>query len=292
MAECINALHRVGITHRDIHEGNFVDSRIMDFSTSWTVPNIRLDRNLGWDAEKSINEADMNDYFMFDNMIEQHGGDYRMTVDKKYYTVPKSIPKQSASESSDEEVEIPILERMKNNAWQVLASTYGWKTMRPAISRPDLIDPDHNGGSGVAATEPPSAPLSTRPDIIDPQAARHSNTGTGGAPAGLPYISLSSRPRYRGPDPKLPPFTMLWSWSAAPYKGLDAKKLKDIRELAEGITRGDDTSGNSTIKGRAEDILKIIDDFNKGVAGDVGGDDASPDTSEAKEKSKKRQRTK
>lgn len=72
MAVAMNTLHKIGITHRDIQDRNYVDCRFMDFSTSWTVPNVRLDRQLGLDPEDKIDENDTTDYFMFDDMWSQY----------------------------------------------------------------------------------------------------------------------------------------------------------------------------------------------------------------------------
>lgn len=97
MAQAINEIHRVGIAHRDMHDRNYVDSRLMDFSTSWTVPNVNLDRQLGWETAERIDNAGTEDYFVFDQMIERWNAKsldrtspYRMTSGPRSRTVPRA----------------------------------------------------------------------------------------------------------------------------------------------------------------------------------------------------------
>lgn len=84
MAVAISTLHKLGITHRDIQDRNYVDCRFMDFSTSWTVPNVRLDRQLKWDPKSTIDQNETIDYFMFDDMWSQRP--------PSYYTFNNPLP--------------------------------------------------------------------------------------------------------------------------------------------------------------------------------------------------------
>lgn len=291
----INELHDVGITHRDIQERNFVDSRIMDFSTSWTVPNVRLDRQLLWDSEDRIEQADFEDYFMFDEMLEKWSEDhphlppctYRMMSGQKYREVkkvrtPRSKRNSDSSQSSTETVLIPRAERMLANRRLLHASLYGWETGTRVSALQDIVDPPptpaSNGGHGHTDVPPP-APASNGAD-----------GHTSDVPLPTPVLS---RPGFRLPGSKVPRLTMVWSWSApppapgprtsstagapsngAPLSNLDAEKLEKIRELASGVISGCRifTEASSQIIGRAEEIVKIIDEIGV-VLGDGDGND-------------------
>lgn len=301
IAQHINKLHSVGITHRDIHKGNYVDSRIMDFSASWTVPNVRLDRELKLDPEDRIIEADTDDYFQFDRMIyqwnEEHSDlppcTYRMTKDNRYRKVPKAPgPKggkkagskrdSESSTSSAEMVELERWERMEDVRYCIFPSSYGWKTRTLAVARPDLIDAAaalaSKGADGHTPDVPPPAPVSSgvegqTSDVPLP---------TPVIPAPVQPAPVLPRPGFRLPGSTVPRLTMLWSWSATPPAPgprsngtLNSKlgtKIEKIRELAEGVISGSRifTEASSQIIGRAEEIVKIIDEISA-VLGD--GDD-------------------
>lgn len=299
IAQNINTLHSVGITHRDIHNKNYVDSRIMDFSASWTVPNVRLDRELLLDIEDTINEADTDDYFQFDLMILQWNREhpdlppctYRMTKDNRYRKVPKApIPgggrktrskrDSESSTSSAEMVELERWERMEDVRYLIFPSSYGWKTKTLAVPRPDLID--------AAAAQASNGVEGHTPDVPPPAPASNGVDGhTSDVPLPTPVLS---RPGFRLPGSKVPRLTMVWSWSApppartsstagapsngAPHSNIDAEKLEKIRELAEGVISGCRifTEASSQIIGRAEEIVKIIDEISAGL-GDGEDDD-------------------
>lgn len=321
IAQDINKIHRVGITHRDIHSKNYVDSRIMDFSASWTVPNVRLDRELKWDSEERINEADTDDYFQFDLMIYKWNEDhpklppcsYRMTNDNKYRKVQKapspgggrkagSKRGSESSTSSEEMEEVPRMERMADVKYCILPSSYGWETGTLAVALPDIIDPPpapaSNVGDGHTPNVPPPTPASNggddhAPDVPPLSPASNGGDGhTSNAPLPTPVLP---RPGFRLPGSTAPRLTMVWSWSAmppvpgqrsngtagtpsdgAPHSNLDAEKLEKIRTLAEGVISRCKTKANNQIKGRAEEIVKIIDEISV-VLGDGDDDDGHDD---------------
>lgn len=281
MAQGINKLHDIGITHRDIQERNYVDSRIMDFSTSWTVPNMRLDRALKWDDKEFIDQADTNDYFMFDNMIEQWNNDhpdlprsdYRMTQGDKYRPVTKAPgaarrKSSSSSGSSDEVEEIPIMERMRDNRYLVLASSYDWVGKKPAVAQPDVIAPptpvrDERPGLPTPPRWPPLAfyvpdsPIAGFP----PVGAR---SPTPDAPWTPPPTTEATVPGPSTPDDQQPPpgpstlRSELEKWLAnlnlTPPRNPEAGKLTAIREAAGNIS-----STCDALKAMVENLIGIID---------------------------------
>lgn len=281
MAQGINKLHDIGITHRDIQERNYVDSRIMDFSTSWTVPNMRLDRALKWDDKEFIDQADTNDYFMFDNMIEQWNNDhpdlprsdYRMTQGDKYRPVTKAPgaarrKSSSSSGSSDEVEEIPIMERMRDNRYLVLASSYDWVGKKPAVAQPDVIAPptpvrDERPGLPTPPRWPPLAfyvpdsPIAGFP----PMGAR---SPTPDAPWTPPPTTEATVPGPSTLDDQQPPpgpstlRSELEKWLAnlnlTPPRNPEAGKLTAIREAAGNIS-----STCDALKAMVENLIGIID---------------------------------
>ncbi|KAK7697508.1 hypothetical protein SLS64_013450 [Diaporthe eres] len=254
MAQGINTLHSIGITHRDIQDRNYVDSRIMNFSTSWTVPNVRLDRALRWDPKRLIDEADTNDYFMFDDMIQKWNDEhpdmppssYRMTQGDKYRLVAKAprtpggkrgSSSSSGSSSSEEMEEIPILERMRDNRYLVLASSYDWVGRKPAVAQPDIIAPPIPGN-----LPPPEIPGFH---------SREFQRRTRRRPRGLPRQAPPGRgPPRRALGMPRPAANTLSGGGAAARQG---SKLEAIREAAGGLR-----SACDALKATAQNILDII----------------------------------
>lgn len=283
----------------------------MDFSTSWTVPNIRLDRELKWDPKPLIDEADTGDYFMFDNMIEKWNREhpdlprssYRMTQGEKYRAKAKAGARggrasrresSSSSGSSEELEEIPILERMRDNRYLVLASSYDWRGKRPAVARPDILtapsSPVRDGGGGDQGPEEPPARTgsSTTPPRWPPLAFYVPDFPILGVSLpGMPTTPDSSStvsPTTPVPDRAGPSternvhFTPGVGLGISPpaSKGprgtveaskLEASKLEAIREAASGIS-----STCDTLKGMAESIIGIIDGDHSS-SGPGGNDD-------------------
>lgn len=285
MAQGINKLHSIGITHRDIQDRNYVDSRIMDFSTSWTVPNIRLDRALKWDPKRSIDEADANDYFMFDDMIEQWNkdhpdlprSDYRMTQGEKYRPVTKAPgaarrKSSSSSGSSEEMEEIPIMERMRDNRYLVLASSYDWVGKNPAVAQPDILAPlttvpEDGGDQGPGLPTPPRWPplafyVPDSPIAGFPPVGARSPTPD--APWTPPPTTEATVPGPSTPDDQQPPpgpstlRSELEKWLAnlnlTPPRNSEAGKLTAIREAAGNIS-----STCDALKAMVENLIGIID---------------------------------
>lgn len=315
----------INIDIKSVQSRNYVDSRIMDFSTAWTVPNIRLDRALKWDLKHQIDEADTNDYFMFDDMIEKWNlehkdmpqSDYRMTQGDKYRPVTnkatgggaggKAAPGRRASASSSgssvELEEIPLLERMRDNRYLVLASSYDWVGRKPAVAQPDVLaprrplaprpswaplgfsvpefpiagfplpgspmpEPDTDTDTDADDTRPPtpwSPGPATGPSTTVPTVPGPS---TSGAPPPTPGPTTGPRDSPAGPG------------SRPPGRSREARKLEAIREAAGGIS-----SACDTLKAMAENIVHIIDDDDNDDDDDSGAnnDDASPGTRQQQE---------
>lgn len=295
-------------THQ-VQDRNYVDSRIMDFSTSWTVPNIRLDRALGWDPKRLIDEADTNDYFMFDDMIEKWNNEhpdeppssYRMTQGDKYRPVAKaprtrgskrnSSSSSSGSSSSSEEMEeVPALERMRDNRYLVLASSYDWVGRKPAVAQPDVLaplsTPGINGGD-QGATGPsgqpggPSAPPRWPPLAFYVPEFPITGFPLPGFPLpGSPSSSDSTGYPTPGPsttEPTMPgPSTLGLNNTPGPPTSTpgprngtaggpsrEARKLEAIRQAAGGLS-----SACDALKAMAQNIIDIIDDDSANPGGD------------------------
>lgn len=303
MAQNINKLHSIGITHRDIQDRNYVDSRIMDFSTSWTVPNIRLDRALKWDPKQLIDEADTNDYFMFDDMIEKWNNehpdlppsDYRMTQGEKYRPVTKAPGAKrkstSSSGSSEEMEEIPIMERMRDNRYLVLASSYDWVGKKPAVAQPDIIAPptparkDGGGQRPGLPTPPrwpplgfyvPDSPIAGFPPADSSSATRFPTPDPAWTPpstteATVPGPSTLDRPPQESSTPTPGPRNLLADFNRTPPRGREAGKLTAVREAAGNIS-----STCEALKAMADNLIRVIDSDDS-VPSD-GGDHAPPET--------------
>lgn len=317
MAQGINKLHSIGITHRDIQDRNYVDSRIMDFSTSWTVPNIRLDRQLKWDPKRQIDEADTNDYFMFDDMIQkwndEHPGEprssYRMTQGDKYRPVAKvprpggaarkSSSSSSGSSSSEEMEEIPILERMRDNRYLVLASSYDWVGRKPAVAQPDVIAPPPPPPESTRPSAPPRwPPLGffvpgfpiagfSHPGVPTPSSPL-STDGTGSPTPGAPGTEPSTtEPNMPGPSKSGHNTTPGGPSKSTPGPGdgtagdhhprqrtRETRKLEAIREAAGGLG-----SACDALKAAAQNIVHIIDADDSPPDDDDDDDDNGDATS-------------
>lgn len=305
-----------------VQDRNYVDSRIMDFSTSWTVPNIRLDRALGWDPKRLIDEADTNDYFMFDDMIEKWNNEhpdetpssYRMTQGDKYRPVAKaprtrgskrnSSSSSSGSSSSSEEMEeVPALERMRDNRYLVLASSYDWVGRKPAVAQPEILAPPTpgiNGGDqgtmGPSGQPGPSAPPRWPPlAFYVPEfpitgfplpgfptpGSPSSVDGTTGSPTtpgapgmepstteptvpGPSTLGLNNTPP--GPSTSTPgPGDGVTGVNSSRRRTREARKLEAIREAAGGLIPACDA-----LKAMAQNIIDIIDGDD---SANPGGDD-------------------
>lgn len=317
MAQGINKLHSIGITHRDIQDRNYVDSRIMDFSTSWTVPNIRLDRQLKWDPKRQIDEADTNDYFMFDDMIQKWNDEhpdeprssYRMTQGDKYRPVAKvprpggaarkSSSSSSGSSSSEEMEEIPILERMRDNRYLVLASSYDWVGRKPAVAQPDVIAPPPPPPESTRPSAPPRwPPLGffvpgfpiagfPHPGVPTPSSPL-STDGTGSPTPGAPGTGPSTtEPTMPGPstsghdtkpDGPSKPTPGPGDGTAGDHhprrRTRETRKLEAIREAAGGLG-----SACDALKAAAENIVHIIDADDSPPDDDDDDDDNGDATS-------------
>lgn len=284
MAQHINKLHSIGITHRDIQDRNFVDSRIMDFSTSWTVPNIRLDRQLKWDPKDMIDQADTNDYFMFDDMIEMWNNEhpdsapsnYRMTSGDKYRprqgvkpgaaTRPEKRNSSSSTSSgsssnasSDDMEEIPILERIRDNRYLVLASSYDWVAGKPAVAQPEVIapptpGPGGNSDSGDGVQGPSETPGSPRPYTPWSSPLGFSVPDYAIAGFNLPGVPIPGSPTTRPPTPG-PREGDSAANDQPQRRSREARKLEAVREAAGRISAACDD-----LKAMARDIIDIIDD--------------------------------
>lgn len=301
MAQGINTLHSIGITHRDIQDRNYVDSRIMDFSTSWTVPNVRLDRALRWDPKRLIDEADTNDYFMFDDMIQKWNDEhpdmppsgYRMTQGDKYRPVAKAprtpggkrgSSSSSGSSSSEEMEEIPILERMCDNRYLVLASSYDWVGRKPAVAQPDIIAPPIPGnppppppeipGPSAPPRWPPLGffvaefpikgfPLPEAPTSDAPSPTDSAGPPTPGASGTGPWTTQPTTmpgPSMPGPSTPGPNTTpgpgggMAGDQHPLRRRSREARKIEAIREAAGSLC-----SACDSLKAAAQNIINIID---------------------------------
>lgn len=288
----------------------------MDFSTSWTVPNIRLDRELKWDPKRLIDEADTSDYFMFDDMIEKWNREhpdlprssYRMTQGEKYRAKAKASPvggragrrkSSSSSSGSSEELElIPLLERMRDNKYLVLASSYDWKGKKPAVAQPDILvapsSPARGGGGGGDQRGPEGPPgRGAGPSITPPRWPPLAFYVPdfpilGVSLPGMPTTPDSSSsasptaPRNVYFTPRNVDFTQGVGLGISPpaSKGprgtieaskVEASKVEAIREAAAGIS-----STCDTLKGMAESIIGIIDDDNRS-SGPGGNDNNNND---------------
>ncbi|KAG8167902.1 hypothetical protein KVR01_003591 [Diaporthe batatas] len=260
MAAAVNTLHRIGITHQDIQDRNYVDCRFMDFSTSWTVPNVRLDRQLGWDDKDQIDQVDTIDYVMFDNMWkvwnEAHPDrqcDYRFTLREQTRWVTRT-PDSDSSAGSKEEEPIPKMESFVNDSQIYLPSSYDWQNgTHPGPLKPLILDP-----------APPPNPTGVTGD-------------------GAPVTSGGSDSR---PDPRLPRFAMTWYWSASghpppppppPRQGVIGRaKLREIRKYSADIVSESrrlkaSCDAIESLVPRAQSIINTIDldIFNGGSVVDV-----------------------
>lgn len=293
----------------------------MDFSTSWTVPNIRLDRALKWDPKKLIDEADTSDYFMFDDMIEKWNAEhpdqppssYRMTQGEKYRPKTKKAnagggpaakrrKSSSSSGSSEDMEEIPILERMRDNRYLVLASSYDWMGKKPAVARPDILiapsTPSRDGrGSSQGGSERKPGP-STPPRW--PPLAFHVPDFPilGISLPGVPTTPDSSRATSSTPPKAIVagPSKLKngqFTPGPGPRDGREASRLEAIREAAGGMS-----SACDTLRAMAENIIDIIDrddSSGPGVSGvngkGKGGDVPSGTTQQQQQQKQKQQKT-
>lgn len=296
----------------------------MDFSTSWTVPNIRLDRALKWDPKKLIDEADTSDYFMFDDMIEKWNAEhpdqppssYRMTQGEKYRPKTKKASEgggpaakrrksSSSSGSSEDMEEIPILERMRDNRYLVLASSYDWMGKKPAVARPDIIapsTPSRDGGSSQGADRAPARPGPSTPwpplafHVPDFPILGISLPGVPTTPDSSPAAS-STPPKaiVAGPS-KLNNGQS--TPGPGPRNGREASKLEAIREAAGGMS-----SACDTLRAMAENIIDIIDRDDssgpgvsgvngKGKGGDVPSGTPQQQQKQQQQKQKQKQKQK
>ncbi|KAI7784819.1 hypothetical protein LA080_009138 [Diaporthe eres] len=276
MAQGINKLHSIGITHRDVQDRNYVDSRIMDFSTSWTVPKVRLDRALRWDPKRLIDEADTNDYFMFDDMIQKWNDEHPDMPPSSY----RMTQGDNGSSSSEEMEEIPILERMRDNRYLVLASSYDWVGRKPAVAQPDIIAPP------IPADPPPSPeiPVPSAPPRWPPlgfSVKEFPITGfplpgapTPGSPSptGSPTPGLTSGTGPSTTEPTMPEPSTLGPGDGTASGHHPRRRSREARKLEEAIREaaGGLRSASDALKAAAQNIIDIIDDDS---ADPSGGDD-------------------
>lgn len=213
--------------------------------------------------------------------------DYRTTIKETTRVVRRLPGQRTASESSQEEENIPRMEKFIDNSFIYLASGYDWQngthsgSLKPKY-RSLEPPPDAKGvNDGGAAPEVPAVPHHHGPGGAGQPVAPISFTPVPSSPVPstlVPSTLVPSRFAYQGPDPKLPRFTMLWSWSAhpqAPRQGsFDAKKLEEIREHAVEVIRESKRLRASytaihRLVPRAQRIIQTIDDFNGGSVDDA-----------------------
>ncbi|KAI3394197.1 hypothetical protein diail_3012 [Diaporthe ilicicola] len=238
MAQAINRLHSVGIAHRDIQARNYADSRIMDLSTAWTVPNVRLDRQLLWDPVERIDEVDTDDYFMFDNMIEEWNrlnpdrrSDYRMTKGDRYREVPRAPRAEGdghrdsqSSEDSVEYEEIPRKERLDHQDYMILASSYDWKTGKSGATL-------GSGNAEAAATPTPTPKPGAAAGPPQPPAREQpQDNNEQQQPTPTPEPECPTTTTTTGPPPAAPGAVSTPATSTPrPRRSLNAAKLASIR---------------------------------------------------------------
>ncbi|CAJ2502217.1 Uu.00g096110.m01.CDS01 [Anthostomella pinea] len=71
----LRALHRGGILHRDIKKDNYINSKFLDLSNSWTMPHVMLDLRSRFRPKREIYHRTFTEWAEFDHMIS--GYDYR-----------------------------------------------------------------------------------------------------------------------------------------------------------------------------------------------------------------------
>ncbi|KAK2613434.1 hypothetical protein N8I77_000350 [Diaporthe amygdali] len=272
MAETVKRLHSIGIAHRDIQDRNYVANRVMDFSTSWTVPNVRLDRELGWDTKDMIDQVDTEDYFMFDNMIEKWNLEnpdrtslYRLTNPERYRPVTR-IPtggeggqRGSASTASSEASveEIPRLERLRGGSSVVLPSSYDWRN--PASAQNDTGPPAPGPDN---AAPPVSVPTGT---TVTTGTAVTTNTIV---PTDTNVLTSTEQPEHEAAETPPPPPAAgdTPPPTPRPRRSRNARKLEEIKGWMDTIDRTCDRT-----KELLAAIVAIIDED-----GEDGGDSGTP----------------
>ncbi|RWA06075.1 hypothetical protein EKO27_g9031 [Xylaria grammica] len=71
MLQNLKTLHRYGIIHQGIHEDNYREGLLIDFSTALTVPHYLLDKKRGFSTLEEMYDYDVEDGSAFDLMISK-----------------------------------------------------------------------------------------------------------------------------------------------------------------------------------------------------------------------------
>lgn len=74
----LEELHMLGILVRDIHQGNYLEGRLIEFSMAWTMYHICLDRA----TPAGIKEMRFMEPYKFENMIDQWAHWHQEEVEK------------------------------------------------------------------------------------------------------------------------------------------------------------------------------------------------------------------
>ncbi|KAI1080297.1 hypothetical protein F5B20DRAFT_589372, partial [Whalleya microplaca] len=83
MGRHLKQLHRVGIVCRDL-EGNYLEGKINDLSSAWTVPHRFLDETSGLVSSDIIEGLTFQDYVELELMIEDHNRWHKHTLEEPH----------------------------------------------------------------------------------------------------------------------------------------------------------------------------------------------------------------